>query len=89
MPICANPQCGKVVEGFAKFCPYCGKDSISKLDKSGWQSAEPTQITMEAFEKSMQVPPRHIERAPSARKVRRATRKVGKKSFWSKIFKNG
>ena len=87
MPICGNPQCGKVVAGFAKFCPHCGKDSLSKLDKSGWQSSEPTPITMEAFEQSIQDPPRHIERAPSARKVRRATRKVGNKSLFSRIFK--
>jgi len=87
MPICGNPQCGEVVKGFANFCPHCGKDSLSKIDKSGWQSSEPNDISMEAFEKSMQVPPRHIERAPSSRKVRRAARKAGNRTFFGRLFK--
>ena len=87
MPICANPQCGKVVESFTQFCPHCGRETLSKLDKSGWQSSTPTEISMEAFEKSTQVPPRHIERAPSARKVRKAAHKAQNKSIFARIFK--
>lgn len=85
MPICSNPQCGKVVETFTEFCPHCGKQSLSKLSKTGWTAPATDEISMEAFEKSTLKPPRHIEKSPSPRKVRKATRHAMGETLGQKI----
>lgn len=49
--LCLNERCKKSVPSDSNFCPYCGGQSISKVQAFGYQTPPADEITMENFQK--------------------------------------
>ena len=79
MPICTNPKCGEISKTSYKFCPYCGQQSLSTIDKNQMNGNNSGAITMENFERITGDVPAPRERvAPKERSKKR------RRSFWNK-----
>jgi hypothetical protein len=51
MPICINPKCGQISKTLSKYCPHCGQESLSKLDKREIGEDTSSDISMASFER--------------------------------------
>ena len=98
MPICVNPKCGQISKTMSPYCPSCGQQTLSRIDRSQVDGPHSTDISMENFDRiTSDVPaPRErmigksrkrskrkeIQRKWSTPKFRSAPRPSGKKIFW-------
>ena len=51
MPICVNPKCGQVTKTMSLYCPSCGQQSLSRVDKGQVEGPHSTEISMENFDR--------------------------------------
>jgi ribosomal protein L44E len=98
MPICVNPKCGQISKSMSPYCPSCGQQTLSRIDRSQVDGPHSTDISMENFDRvTSDVPaPRErmigksrkrskrkkIQKKWSTPKFRSAPRPSGKKIFW-------
>lgn len=51
MPICVNPKCGQVSKTMSLYCPSCGQQSLSRVDRGQVESPHSSEISMENFDR--------------------------------------
>jgi hypothetical protein len=51
MPICVNPKCGQVSKTMSLYCPSCGQQSLSRVDRGQVESPHSLEISMENFDR--------------------------------------
>ena len=78
MPICTNPKCGEISKVLSQFCPFCGQQSLSQIDKSQVHGNHSDAITMENFIRITDDVP-----APRERLIPKDSKKP-RKRFWKK-----
>lgn len=67
------------------FCPHCGQQSLSSIDKSGWDSSSSDEISMELFEKKTEGTSAPRERKVSSRRPRSSGAGMSKTGFLSSL----
>ena len=98
MPICVNPKCGQISKSMSPYCPSCGQQTLSRIDRSQVDGPHSTDISMENFDRITSDVPAPRERMIgksrkrskrketqkkwSTPKFRSAPRLGGKKVFW-------
>jgi len=98
MPICTNPKCGHITKTMSLYCPSCGQQTLSKLDRGQVDGPHSSEISMENFDRIAKDVPAKRETTyglPESRKRRRLSKifsrpmfgslpkPKGKKAFWS------
>ena len=79
MPICTNPKCGEISKVASQFCPYCGQQSLSQIDKNQAHGNNSSAITMENFIRITDDVP-----APRERVIPKGSTKKPRRLFWKK-----
>lgn len=51
MPICVNPKCGQISKTMSLYCPSCGQQSLSRIDRGQVEGPHSTEISMENFDR--------------------------------------
>jgi hypothetical protein len=77
MPICTNPKCGEISKVASKFCPFCGQQSLSQIDKNQVHGDNSSAITMENFIRVTDDVP-----APRERVTPKVPTKKPRSPFW-------
>lgn len=98
MPICTNPACGQITKTMSLYCPSCGQQTLSRVDRSQVENPHSSEISMENFDRiTADVPApkekinrgssRHKKRMRSPKKFslprfRLASKFRGRRTFW-------
>lgn len=67
------------------FCPHCGQQSLSSIDKSGWDSGSDDEISMELFEKKTEGTSAPRERKVSSRRPRGSGSGMSRPAFLTSL----
>jgi hypothetical protein len=101
MPICVNPKCGQISKTISLYCPSCGQQSLSRIDKGQVEGPHSTEISMENFDRISKDVPAKRETPyglPKSKKRRRLSKSFsrpkfgslpkpkGKKALWSIVL---
>lgn len=83
MPICINPKCGQISRTLSKYCPHCGQESLSKLDKREIGEDKSSDISMATFERITNDVPAPRERKANFSSKRRIIKgRFSRKKAW-------
>ena len=101
MPICTNPKCGQISKTMSLYCPSCGQQSLSRIDKAQVESPHSSEISMENFDRISNDVPAKRETPyglPKSNKRRRLPKRLlwprfklaprlrSRKAFWAAIL---
>jgi hypothetical protein len=84
MPICVNPQCGQISKTMSLYCPSCGQQSLSRVDRGQVEGPHSPEISMENFERIAKDVPAKRETPyglPNSKKQRKLPKKLFRPSF--------
>jgi hypothetical protein len=84
MPICVNPKCGKISKTMSLYCPSCGQQSLSRIDRGQIEEPHSSEISMENFDRIAKDVPAKRETPyglPKSKKQRRLPKKLFSPTF--------
>ena len=84
MPICVNPKCGKITQTMSLYCPSCGQQSLSRIDRGQVEAPHSPEISMENFDRITKDVPAKRETPyglPKSKKQRRKPKKLLRPTF--------
>jgi len=84
MPICVNPKCGKITKTMSLYCPSCGQQSLSRIDRGQIEEPHSSEISMENFDRIAKDVPAKRETPyglPKSKKQRRLPKKLFSPTF--------
>ena len=101
MPICTNPKCGQITKIMSLYCPSCGQQTLSKVDRAQVDGPHSSEISMENFDRIAKDVPAKRETPyglPKSKKRRKLSKSFsrpkfgtlpkpkGKKALWSIVL---
>ena len=79
MPICVNPKCSQISKTMSPYCPSCGQQTLSRIDRSQVDGPHSTDISMENFDRITSDVP-----APRERMIGKSRKRSKRKEIQSK-----
>ena len=84
MPICTNPKCGQITKIMSLYCPSCGQQTLSKVDREHVDGPHSSEISMENFDRIAKDVPAKRETPyglPKSKKRRRLSKSFSRPKF--------
>ena len=79
-----NPKCGKITKTMSLYCPSCGQQSLSRIDRAQVEGPHSPEISMENFDRITKDVPAKRETPyglPKSKKQRRLPKKLLRPTF--------
>ena len=87
MPICVNPKCGQISKTMSLYCPSCGQQTLSKIDRGQVESPHSSEISMENFDRiTADVPAPHEKIKWGTSQRKKMPRRVNLNNLPSKVI---
>ena len=87
MPICTNPKCGQITKIMSLYCPSCGQQTLSKVDRGQVDGPHSSEISMENFDRiTADVPAPHEKLKWGRSQRKKRSRKVNLNNLPSKVI---
>lgn len=87
VPICTNPKCGQITKNMSLYCPSCGQQTLSKVDRRQVDGPHSSEISMENFDRiTADVPAPHEKLDWGRGERKKKPRKVNLNNLPSKVI---